>query len=63
MKITIHDFLASGYCVKGQRRWFAAQGFDFRDFVKNGIDAEKLEATGDYLVLKTVAEVRARKDG
>jgi hypothetical protein len=33
----------------------AARAFDWKDFVRNGIEAEKLEATGDGFALALVA--------
>lgn len=34
-----------GYCGTGGRAWFARHGFDWSDFLKNGIAAEKLLST------------------
>lgn len=47
-----------GFCRGGARAWFDAHGFDWRDFVRNGIDAEKLEATGDGFALAVVTWAR-----
>lgn len=38
-----------GFCRGKSRDWFRAHGLDWADFVANGIDAERLEATGDAL--------------
>lgn len=38
-----------GFCRGGSRNWFLAHGFDWRDFIVNGIPADKLTATGDGL--------------
>lgn len=43
-----------GHCRTGGRAWFEAHGFDWRDFVRNGIDDAELTATGDGLVLDLV---------
>jgi hypothetical protein len=43
-----------GFCRGGSRDWFVAHGLDWHDFVKNGIDSAKLEATGDGLALALV---------
>jgi hypothetical protein len=43
-----------GYCARGCRQWAAAQGFDWADFVINGIDAETLLATGDPMARAVV---------
>lgn len=43
-----------GFCRGKSREWFQRHGLDWRDFVRNGISAEKLEATGDGLALALV---------
>lgn len=48
------------YCMRGARRWFASHGIDWSAFVRNGIPAAQLDATGDALALKLTAHVRAR---
>lgn len=54
MLITITDIRLAGHCVAGSRDWFAAYGLDFRDFIRNGIDAEVLLATGDALAEQVI---------
>jgi len=54
MHITITDIRAAGHCVAGARDWFKAYDLDFRDFVRNGIDAEVLLATGDALAVQVI---------
>lgn len=61
-KITITDLRRAGHCASGIRRWFEAQGLDFRDFLKNGIDEETLRATGDGQVLNALDSI-ARNRG
>lgn len=46
MRVTIDDMRAAGICPRA-RFWFDRHGLDWRDFAKNGIDIEKLRATGD----------------
>lgn len=43
------------FCAAGTQRWFAVQGLDWRDFLRNGIDEEKLLATGDPRVAAIIA--------
>lgn len=43
-----------GFCRGGAQRWFRAHGLNWTDFVKHGIDAEKLLATGDAFAIATV---------
>jgi hypothetical protein len=47
-----------GFCRDKTRAWAQRQGLDWKDFVRNGIDAEKLEATGDGFALALVAWAR-----
>ena len=49
-----------GFCRDGARRWARAHGIDWRDFVRNGIAAERLEATGDAFALALVQHARSQ---
>lgn len=44
----------AGFCRSGARAFFHRHGLDWRGFVRSGIEAEKLEATGDALALALV---------
>lgn len=48
-----------GFCAQGARDWFVYHGLDWSAFVRDGIDAEVIEATGDALGLHLVAFARA----
>jgi len=50
-----------GFCASGTRKWFARYGLDYSDFLKNGIDEEKLLATGDPMALATVEQAHGVK--
>lgn len=41
-------------CSSGAREFFARHGLNWQDFLKNGIDAEMLRATGDAMALQVV---------
>ena len=41
-------------CSSGAREFFARHGLNWQDFLKNGIDAETLRATGDAMALQVV---------
>jgi hypothetical protein len=43
-----------GFCRDKARAWAKQKGFDWKDFVRNGIAAERLEATGDGFALALV---------
>ncbi len=61
MIITITDIRLAGYCPKGAKQWADLHGIDFRDFLKNGIDADVLLATGDAFVNHVVERKIARE--
>ena len=56
-----------GFCHRVARQWFAAHGFDWSDFLKEGIDSAALIATGDPMARALVQHaeeseaVRGRK--
>lgn len=53
---TVPGFSArSGFCARGARQWFAQHDLDYLDFVRNGIPASRLEATGCAMA-KALAE-------
>jgi len=45
--ITMADITRAGICARGAKGWFADNGLDFRDFLKNGISATQMLAVGD----------------
>lgn len=49
----------AGFCAGGGREWFAYYGLDWSAFVRDGIEADAIEATGDALGLHLVAFARA----
>lgn len=59
MKVMRHhlDEMQPRYCANGARRWFARMGLDWAAFVRDGIDADVLAATGDGMALKLVEHV------
>ncbi len=63
LRITVSDTRLAGHCVSGVREWFKAYNLDFRDFIKNGIDAEEFLATGDALAERIVALKLERENG
>lgn len=64
MIIRIEHIRGVTMCVSGARTWFGRYGFDFRDFLTNGIDAQVLLDTGDPLAARVVAFAeQVRSDG
>jgi hypothetical protein len=60
--ITIDHVRTAGLCVHGTRTWFARQGLDFRAFLREGIDAETLLATGDAMARRVVEHARRQSE-
>ena len=60
--VTIDDVRAVGLCVNGSRAWFARHGLDFRAFLRDGLDAQTLLATGDAMAQRVVEHARARQE-
>lgn len=55
MKVYMRHVRAAGYCRKeGVKPFFDARNWDWLDFIKNGINAEKLIETNDAMALKVV---------
>lgn len=51
---TIPSRSGAGYCSRGGRAWFARHGLDWTDFVRHGIDEQKLLDTGDGMAIGLV---------
>jgi hypothetical protein len=49
----------AGLCSSGMRGWFALHELDVLDFIRHGIEIEKLESTGDHFALKVAQVARA----
>ncbi len=45
-----------GYCAAGVRRFAERHDLDFKAFVRDGIDADRLAATGDGMALAAIEE-------
>lgn len=52
-----------GFCGRGSRAWFRRHGLDWSAFVRGGIPASKLIATGDALALRVVEHARSVSRG
>lgn len=47
------------YCARGSREFFHKHGFNWGDFLRNGIEREKLEVTGDAMAIKAISAADA----
>ncbi|WP_265092257.1 hypothetical protein [Acinetobacter bereziniae] len=48
------DIRNAKMCARGTRAFFILHGLDFQDFLKNGIDAEKILNTKDAMAIQVV---------
>lgn len=63
LRVHMRHIRAAKICARGARTWFPRQGFDYQDFLANGIPADVLSATGDPLALRAVEQARIESDG
>ena len=59
-RVRIEDLRPAGICPRARLFW-EQQGWDWRDFVKNGIDPETLRATGDARAEMLIEIARRRE--
>jgi len=62
-RVYVRHLRGAKRCASGSRNWWKKHNLDWRDFVKNGIAAETLIATGDPLALEVVEIARAEQHG
>lgn len=58
LRVYMRHLRAAKLCAPGAKAWWASHGLDFRDFVRNGIDAQTLIETGDPDALRVVEIAR-----
>lgn len=60
--IRLRDIRAAGFCTGryGARSWFQRHGLDWSAFIRNGIRASELLATGDSMAVRVVEVARGR---
>ena len=61
--ITTADIQSIGLCIRGIRPWAKANGFDFVKFVKEGIPARDVFATGDEFALRAIKVALEKRNG
>lgn len=52
---------AARMCSRGARAFFARHNLDWHTFIKDGLPAEVIAATGDAMALQVVEVARGRK--
>lgn len=58
--VTMKDIRGARQCSRGARDFFERHGLSWADFLKHGIPAEQLAATGDKMALQVVEHARGR---
>ena len=61
MIVTMRDIRAAKMCSSGTRAFFKRHGLDWHSFLKEGIQAELLESTGDAMAIRLVEVARGQK--
>lgn len=52
--VTMQHVRQAKMCSRGARSFFEQHSLDWQAFLNEGIDAAKLEATGDFMALEVV---------
>ena len=53
-KLFMSDIRKAKMCSKGARAFFLQKGWDFQDFLKNGIDVEIVRACNDAMANQVI---------
>jgi DNA-binding LacI/PurR family transcriptional regulator len=59
--VTVNDMRAARLCAQGARDWFARHGLDWMAFLREGLPASAILATGDAMAARAVEAARARE--
>lgn len=59
--VRMEHIRAARMCSSGTRGFFERHGLDWSAFLRDGIDAEELLATGDLMAKQVVEVARGRK--
>ena len=63
MIVYISDAVELGYCIKGLKEFCRRHNVDFKDFVKNGIEADIILKIEDAMAFKLVEYARNKRMG
>jgi hypothetical protein len=58
--VTLTDLRELDYCTRGARAWCTRMGIDWPAFLRDGIDADLLEASGDAMAIKAAQYARIK---
>lgn len=62
-KVYVRHIREAGYCVTGLRLWCKERGFNFKNFIRSGIDAEELERLDDHMVRTVIQKAKEEERG
>jgi len=61
VRVTIQDARELGFCVGGTRTFMERHGLDFKAFLRDGLEAKDLLATGDAMAERVVAHAQGKR--
>lgn len=61
VRVTIQDARELGFCVGGTRTFMERHGLDFKAFLREGLDAADLLATGDAMAERVVVHAQGKR--
>lgn len=61
MMVYIKDAVELGYCIKGLKEFCKRHDIDFKDFVKNGIEADIILKIEDAMAFKLVEYAKIKR--
>lgn len=61
--VTVAHLREAQMCIRGAKQWARYMGLDFDAFVRHGIPASQLEATGDAFALQVAKIARDEAKG
>lgn len=59
--VKLDDVRSAGLCVPGARAWARQHGIDWRAFLRHGVSAAVLAASGDPMAMRAVEAARGRR--
>lgn len=62
LRLTCRELMSYGFCMAGQKTWFEANGFNFRDVLKNGVTESELMKFEDGYVHKALAKAKEHRN-
>lgn len=62
MKIFVRHLRKAGICLDVKKQYFDVHGLDFKQFLREGIEVEKLREIGDRLDMIDLLEKAAQEE-